>query len=104
MHVFTQKQTAQIGSINNSSKSYHQRTASSEVCCFADVQKATVNRNSSDMFCVPAGCNTIHSFTLQLAEESNLEFTQPLPLPPLCTDDEGWNNKSVPHPPIPIAF
>lgn len=106
MHLFVQKQTTQRGSINNSSKSYHQRTASSEVCCFADEQKTTVNRNSSDSFisfqlslfvaldalmlCIPVGCNSTHSFTLQLPEASNLGFTHPLPLTPSCTDVEGW--------------
>lgn len=105
VHFFTHKQSIQRGSINNSSMSYHQRIASSEECCFANEQKTTVNRNSSDslisfqlslfvaldalMFCVPVGCNSIHSSTLRLPEASNLGFTHPLPLPPLCTDD-GW--------------
>lgn len=120
MHFFTQKQTTQRGSINNSSKSYHQRTASSEECCFANEQKTTVNRNSSDsfisfqlslfvaldalMFCTPAGCNSIHSSTLRLPEASKLGFTHPLPLPPPLMMDEGWSNESVLHPPTPIAI
>lgn len=44
MHFFTQKQTAHRGSINNSSKSYHHRTASSEICYFANEQKTTANK------------------------------------------------------------
>lgn len=50
IYTHNQKQTTQRGSINNSSMSYHQKTASSEICCFANEQKTTVNRSSSDTF------------------------------------------------------
>lgn len=106
--------------MNNSSKSSRQRTASSEECCFANEQKTTVNKNSSDtfisfplslfvaldtlMFGTPVGCNyTTHSFTLQIPAATNLGFTHP---PLLCTlkKNDGLSDDSILHPPTSIAI
>lgn len=103
MHFFTQKQTARRGSINNSSKSYHHRTASSEICYFANEQKTTANRNSSDsfkslqlcsfvalgslMYFTPVRCISIYFFTLHLPKACNLGSTHLLALPLVCADD-----------------
>lgn len=122
MPLLTQKQTTQRGSINNSSKSCHQRTASSEVCCVANEQKTTVNTNSSDsfissqlslfvaldalMFCTPEGYTTLftplhYSYLRQVTLDLHTLFLSHLHA---LMMDEGWSNESVLHLPIPIAI
>lgn len=73
VHLLVQNLTTQRGSINNSCKSCHQRTVSSDECSLANEKKTTVNRNLDTfsfffhlslfvtldalMFCIPVGCN-----------------------------------------------
>lgn len=121
MHLFSKKQTTERGSINNSSQTFHQRTASEE-CCFANEQKTTVNRNPLDsfisfklnslvasdalMFCILVGCNySLPNTTAMYLRRVTLDL-HTLILSHLCAlmMDGGWSNEAVLHPPTPIAI